>query len=102
MNRKVENPTHGVLKKRITESNQVLVSITTGRIVIVGARVWTPKETFKIMGGAHGKVFVTPQKKKSFTREVAPELLDMHWVEGNSMTGGDFIQFARMVEVFKN
>ena len=99
--REVSKPTNGVLKKRITESNLALISNITGRIVITGAKVWTPQETFKIMGGARGKVFVQPQEQKSFTREIAPELLGMQWVLANSLSGADFEMARVIVEAFK-
>ena len=100
--KEVAQPTNGVLKKRITESNQVLITKITGRIVKVGSKVWTTQGTFKIRGGAHGKVFVEPMKKaKGFTREVNADFLDMEWVQANSMSGGEFEMTARMVEAFQ-
>ena len=84
--REVENPTNGVLKKRITDFNRVLVS-GLGRTIKIGAKVWTPDGTFKIFGGKDGKVFVSPirKKQKCFVREYRPEALGMKWVVVNSM-----------------
>ena len=79
--REVLNPTHGVLKKRITEQHLALISKISGQIQKVGNKIWTPDGTFKIVGGKNGKVFVHPFPKKrgSFVREMNPDVLDLKW-----------------------